>query len=292
MWYKYFYLALLAAGLTVLAGCQKMEEVRPQQPGRYTLSVVASKGPDTKSLSLDNGEINAQWAVNEKVAVYQGGTYLGELNVDSVSDGKAILSGQLTGSVTFGVTDQITLIYPSRAWDYRGQNGLLTGEGSISEKYDFAVAQVTVNEVDDATHTITTTSGTFTTQQSIFRLGFKEGENTVTVKNVTIATEQNKLVERISYESGWKAQYASTLSLTLATETNQPFYVSLRNEATVDDQFQFNVADQNGALYTGTKNLDKKNLVNGLFLTSSEISVSAVQLSKGQAPVSDKDKIW
>ena len=146
----------LAAILLALAACNKIELVVEPTDQTETQEGIPFKATITqtssKALADAGTTLTATWAVNEKIALvyeisYGGGSptkYLVEANVDSVEGGTAIISATLSG-----VPDDntpVTLIYPASAVDGTtkelkskllvAQNGLLTGENSISEKYD------------------------------------------------------------------------------------------------------------------------------------------------------------
>ena len=146
----------LAAILLALAACNKIEPVAQSTDQTETQEGIPFKATITqtssKALADAGTTLTATWAVNEKIALvyeisYGGGSptkYLVEANVDSVEGGTAIISATLSG-----VPDDntpVTLIYPYSAVDGEtkalktdllvAQNGALTGENSISEKYD------------------------------------------------------------------------------------------------------------------------------------------------------------
>ena len=146
----------LAAILLALAACNKIDPVAQSTDQAETQQGIPFKATITqtssKALADAGTTLTATWAVNEKIALvyeisYGGGSptkYLVAANVDSVEGGTAIISATLSG-----VPDDntpVTLIYPASAVDETtkelktkllvAQNGLLTGENSISEKYD------------------------------------------------------------------------------------------------------------------------------------------------------------
>ena len=91
--------------------------VRPEEPAKvYTLSVNATKGGDdetTKALSLDGKTLNATWAQNEEVTVYNK-TKKAQLDgtLKAQSDGSSTtLKGSLTGTIENG--DELILRFNS-----------------------------------------------------------------------------------------------------------------------------------------------------------------------------------
>ena len=174
--------------LAAVTACQKAEEdfvaEKPKAlEGPYTLTLEATKGEDTKALKLINSgsTLIALWRDGETVAVYQGGTYLGQLvaTADDTDETKATLSGTLESVAGVANNAVLTLLFPRKDWDYTGQNGGAPNVVSkIDRLYDYATANVTVASVDTGNKTITTTSAAFENQQSIYRFGFKVNDTT------------------------------------------------------------------------------------------------------------------
>lgn len=156
---------LLAALALTMAACSNEDNITEQpadilsSEAGIPFSATISTGGATRALSGPDtdGKIQATWAENEEVAlVYEvgGTTIVTKATVSAVSDGT---DGKTAGTATInaileaGVAngDDITLIYPYsmvetsdenigklKADAFIGQNGTLTGDGSISAKYD------------------------------------------------------------------------------------------------------------------------------------------------------------
>ncbi|MBO7589186.1 MAG: hypothetical protein J6T18_07170 [Bacteroidaceae bacterium] len=146
--------ALLAAG-AALTACSDNDDLKEQQSQVtiYKLSITASKGSDAITRALTGGDgspLVAEWKTGEKVYVQVGGTIL-DGYLEAMNDGvTTVLEGVVTtveGSGTLNDGVELNLIYPNPDVDYTGQNGKLTGEGSISEKYDFAGGRAKITEV-------------------------------------------------------------------------------------------------------------------------------------------------
>ena len=141
---------ILILSLVLLAACQEVEtgfDDENTATGKagadsvYTLTVLATKGVDTKALALDGTQLNAYWVSGEKVGVYVDGIYKGQLQATPMADAtRATLSGTVTA--TLKANDVILLLYPDREditvgtkWDYTGQNGTApTPAGDLSTK--------------------------------------------------------------------------------------------------------------------------------------------------------------
>lgn len=146
--------ALLAAG-AALTACSDSDDLKEQQSPvtTYKLSITASKGSDAITRALTGGDgsaLVAEWKTGEKVYVTLG-EYILDGYLEATNDGvTTVLEGEVTtveGSGTIDVGNYLGLWYPNPDKDYTGQNGKLTGEGSISEKYDYAVGNAKITEV-------------------------------------------------------------------------------------------------------------------------------------------------
>ena len=146
---------MMAALALTLAACSKDDDGLTPQPaeqqpteqttGRgipFTATISIGEGGTTRALELGEGgpTLTATWEEGEKVALIYNGVS-DEMTVESVSGGKATITGDITGSPSDG--DAVTIIYPATA--AKGATGevkaslLKTQEGTlaaVSEKYD------------------------------------------------------------------------------------------------------------------------------------------------------------
>jgi hypothetical protein len=175
----------------------------------YKMTVNASKGDDTtpsnRALSLDRNQadtknvIKTKWANTDQVAVFPSAwsrSEKGMLNAAASANGSTTLTGELTTAPA--VNDNLKLLFPRATWSYTGQSGvLLSDANSIEKKYDYALAEVTVNEVTG--NKITTTGdASFTSQQAIVKFKFQDKNgNAINSSGITISAVSNKLV------TGW-----------------------------------------------------------------------------------------
>ena len=268
------------AGAMFWTGCMKLEDdIAPKEEpaaglpeGFVWLSLQASKGVDTKALALDGNTLNAYWANTEKVAVFKSGsaTSIGTLDV-SPAPGSRPTSATLAGPISGASSgDVLTLLFPRAEWDYTGQVGTLA---SIGSSYDYALASVTVNTVNETT--VTTTGGaSFENEQSIYRFGFEYMSSTLRVKGFSVSSSYNQLVLSRSWsDSGgaWTSTFG-TVSVNAASATSDPLYIALRNEYTGTDYdiYSFDVIGEDDALYVGSKMVRNELLGNGKFLSATE----------------------
>lgn len=207
-------LATLLMASAAIVSCSVKEEIFEEEtiikeePAKvYTLSVNATKGGDdeaTKALSLDGKTLNAAWAQNEEVTVYNN-TKKAQLDgtLKAQSDGSSTtLKGSLTGTIENG--DDLILRFNSA--DYASQSGTLD---YIADNCDFAEASITVSSVDGENNVIPTSTASFVNQQAIVKFILKDKEgNNLNVSNLTISAASNRLVSARSFRgSGEKTYY-------------------------------------------------------------------------------------
>ena len=148
-------LVTVALALLMSASCGKFNNdiaITPDQPAEaegipFSATIRIDKGPDTRALADNGTTIEATWANGEQVALIysvSGTPYKTDATVTANIDGTATISTTLQAGAEDG--EDVTIIYPATAADgttgnlksdvLAEQNGLLTGEGSISQKYD------------------------------------------------------------------------------------------------------------------------------------------------------------
>ena len=287
---KFF--CILPIILITLAGCQKEEDITPNDntekvttEGIYTLTVEAIKKVDTKALALDGNTLNATWASGEKVGVYVNGTYCGQLNATPKADAtKATLSGTLTSTAGIVADATILLLFPDRsdhAWDYTGQAGAAPG-GDLAARFDYATATLTISEVNNVNNTVITNgTAAFQNEQSVYRFGFKDSGNYIDPKAFTVSAAGGQLVQSMSWNgSAWAADYGN-ISVTPASAPGDHFYyVSLRNDQTTDDTYNFTITGSDDVLYMASKGIPASVLdVPGKFISAKSVNATKPDFS-------------
>ena len=191
----------IAALLLALAACNKIEtesQVADKTGGiPFSATVSLANNAATRALAESGSTITATWAEGETVALIHNG--IGdEMTVRSVSGGFATITGTITGSPADG--DPVTIIYPASAADgttgniktdlLYAQNGLLTGEGSISESFDARKGSGTLKV--DGTATLDR-SVSLTNQFAIFKFTVRGADGTTVISakplTITIGTQ-------------------------------------------------------------------------------------------------------
>ena len=291
---------LLAAACEKEADFNKVEEIVEETipatvptTEEAILTVQASKGEaDTKALDLVSGTpdyLKAYWKNTEKVKVYKAGTLLGTLDV-TPGAGEKPTSATLSGTVTtegLAANDVLTLMIPRESWDYSGQVGTLA---SIETTYDYATASVTIATVDTGNHTVTTTGNAhFTNEQSIYRFGFKDGDVYFDPKSFTVSAAGGKLVQSMSWNgSAWTPLYGNIDVTPALAALDHFYYVSLRNDQTTDDTYNFVITGSDDALYMATKPIPASVLgTPGNFISAKNINATKPDFSPASGSVDD-----
>ena len=206
--------ALLMAGAAFTA-CSDKDEIITEQPvtpiTKYTMTVNATKGDDgtTRALDLSGKTLNVKWAATDEVSVFPEAwsrTAYGTLTAAASDNGSTSLTGDLTTAPTAG--DNLKLLFPRATWNYTEQKGILLSDAnSIEKKYDYALADVTVNSVSG--NEISTTTANFASQQAIVKFILKDKDgNAINATSLNISASSNKLVKNKSYRgAGTKTYY-------------------------------------------------------------------------------------
>lgn len=273
----YFIVALLGI---VLASCQKEVNVKPEEQPvvetkGWTLKVNATMDQTTKAMSLNGTELKSYWAENETVAVYLGTTKLGTLKAGSITNGgaNAVLSGELDSVTGVDTQTMLTLIFPDVddfTMTYLGQDGSAPSEDSkLAKNFDYAMAYVSVDDVDSDTNEVTVGSDAlFESQQSIYRLRFKTGGSYFNVKTISITASQNQLV---------RTRYGGSTPNDCGVLTMDPdptvisgyfYYMAILNENnSQDDDYTFTVVrSTDNAVFEGDMTVPAAALANPTYI--------------------------
>lgn len=301
-----FFILTVLTGLLAGYGCQQMTEESLPGETTWNLTVRAqmeipgqagNEGLVTKGLAIGDDKDEATtvqllsiWKSGEAVEVYQGDTHIGTLTA-TPEDGnahRATLSGTVTtSSITVGTT-RLTLRTPRQDWDYTGQVGKLLIKGdddsnSIEAKYHYTQA-VDVLVTGKSGDNITTAPATFRNQQSIYRLSFRFQKGGIGDKTPVKA----KLITLSAANGGlWRNAVDGTgpITVDLGTATTQPFFVALRNgDTTNEETLNFQVVDDEGYTYLGSKTIPAAYKPNGTF-----VSIKNATLT-GQLGVKEKTR--
>ena len=229
---KKFYSFLMMAATMV--ACMQMEQPMPNEEQEtpkeqeekvqtYTMTVEASKGVDTKALSLggeNNKTLNATWDESTDLGGY----------LEAQSSGSSTtLKGELTGTIE--PNDKLVLKFLSP--DYSSQDGTLE---YIAAHCDYAESnEITVTVVSG--NRITASDATFTNQQAIIKFTLKDkgnndaaisasaftitdGTSTVSLIDIPAATYTANEASNVLYVAFPAAGTAKTINLTATVGTS------------------------------------------------------------------------
>ena len=164
----------------------------------YTVSIDASKGADTKALTLEGKTLSATWAEGETVTVYnetKGEALTGSLAAQSAG-ASTTLKGELSGSKGIAIGDELTLKFLSP--NYSSQDGTLE---YIAANCDYATASVTVSGVNGSD--IRTGTANFVNQQAIvhFELSKPNGYEGLYTRSVKLVADDQIITVTLSTEN-------------------------------------------------------------------------------------------
>lgn len=253
----------LSIALLAAMSCQHEQRLpdsgkdNPDQTGTVWKLTLQATLPDAASraldLSSDGRDLQVYWKQGDKVQVYWHGAWVGTLTATPGS-GEKPLDATLSGTIdsdNMAIGEKLTLLVAPEAWDYTGQNGLLSGTGSLEDAFDFSTATVTTCSFEDGFVSVEEESVSFTNGQSIYRFSFGD----LPVQEFQLSAQNGALVQsRTLDDSGAWVSTFGPLSVTPA-EPSEAVFVSLRNESQEADQYRFVITGSDGALYLATKNI-------------------------------------
>lgn len=247
---------LLVTGIALYSCSKGLEKEIPEESNKYKVSIQATKA---SSKAVDNGG-TATFKTTEKVYVYNVNTSTLDANALSpvANASSTKIEGELSGS--YSKNDQLLLLYNTNSSgiaDYREQNG------SLNNVVDAGSA--TVDVADVSSQRVKTFPAHFSNLQSVFKLRFVNGSETLNIKSVSIRSESNKLQQTYDVVNN-TATYGG---ITFTDENcKTDWFVSLRFDSNPSETIIFDVLDENGFAYTGTKTAPAGGFTNGKFYTS------------------------
>ena len=276
-------------GAVACVSCQEAFEIeekqQPVEPAtKWTLTVQATKGVETKALDLKteggNDVLDTYWVNGEKVAVFSGKEYLGDLTaaVDASNKQKATLSAtwdKMPDDIN-GAT--LTLLFPRNVWDYTGQTGVAPApDGALSSTYDYALATVTAKVEKN---TITTSPANVMNQQNIYRFGFRKTDDKSAISVHKVVVSSKNLVTLRTFDGDWKSKKGEITVEQPASSSLELLYAALRieQETAADEELLFKVFGANSDYYEGTQTIPAGYLTNGKFISAKGVKVEQLKL--------------
>ena len=225
---KLFFMAALA--LMITACSDQIEQVQqPRTTGGipFTATISTEGHATTRALAENGTKIEATWATGEQVAlIYTVGstTYVKAATVTPQTGGTATISTNLDGSPADD-TD-VTIVYPATAVDettkdvktnlLTSQNGLLTGTGSISEKYDLRKTSTPAKLKIDGTTASLKGTVTLAQQVSIWKLTLQSGGSSLNAKALAVKDASDNLLASATLATAGSVFYMAVPAMTSA----------------------------------------------------------------------------
>lgn len=250
--------ALLVAAVATTACSSGDDNIIGEQPTpdtqqpttKYTMTVEATKGGDTRALSLDGTTLNATWTAGDKVEVWSSdGTTVKYGTLTAQSSGA---STTLTGEMDFpaGLSSDLQLQLKYLSNDYSKQTGTLD---YIAKNCDYATASVKVTGISDSE--ITTTSAEFQNQQAIIKftpkrsdgptmylssLTITDGKSTVTLSNIPDNTYETNIGTNL-YIAFPATGSGATINIT-ATAPDNITYTYKKSDVTLENGKYYDIS--------------------------------------------------
>lgn len=239
----------IAAMALMITACSSndIEQTAPQPSNRaegipFTATISIGESATTRALSEDatNNKIVTTWAAGEKVALIHNDV-IDVVEVQSVSDGLATLTGTLTGSPANN--DAVTIIYPSSAVDdatkdikadlLAAQDGTLA---TIAEKYDVRKGAGTLNV--GATATLYG-NVSLTNQFAIVKFSLTDGTNALDATQFIIKDGSDNVLTTVTPTSANSELYvamapASTSNFKFEATDGTSTYAYSKASATIE----------------------------------------------------------
>ena len=277
--------AALFAG--TLSSCSK-EAPAGEEPlsGKWNVCIPAAldQNPDTRAVVYDenNDKLTAEFRRTDDIYVIKSN------NIDPQAlhpdnDGpRANLVGTLEGTYKEG--DVLILAYNTKndgSVSFADQEGGHI-ENSELNKFDYAMATVTVTEVSEGT--VTTTPALFRSLQSMYKFTFvdKKGD-LVKVTKLLVSTESGDLItaSNVFGTAVNKGEVTIDIAFEVDGIANGVVWMALSKASTDADTFIFEAIDINNKAYMGTLDVAEGRIQNGKFYIATITLSESVQFAGG-----------
>ena len=222
----------------------------------FSIDADRSGGVETRALTEKENMLQSSWnPQNDYIYVYNKSKSSLQVN-NYLKPDKEGVSASLEGTFENGkyeVGDELMLMLrfstTYSAFDYYNQSGTME---EIAKSKDFAMAEVTVTEVDGTN--VKTTRAKFRNLQSIFKVNFVHGDKPLNVKMVKVTKGDGKLCRRYCPYSDSPVYNSEGPVFVYVSPASSEVWMSLRSEFSKDDTYTFTVTDENNVEYVGVKN--------------------------------------
>ncbi|MBO4692031.1 MAG: hypothetical protein J5604_04565 [Bacteroidales bacterium] len=245
-----------------LDSCSKESQSENAPIKEYRI-IIPVNNPSTKAVTenSDHNKLISTFKTTEDVYIAKEGSIFND-TLHPASEGKETISftGTFTGS-SFAAGDIITVLYNTNK---DGVVNYSSQDGSIDNVIDAGKGEnVVITSISD--DIITTSSATLENLQSIFKFTFKCGSNEISgIRFVRIFSENNKLISQYNVLTNSPTYGPITISRSDNLPNNY-IYSALRFDSNPGDVIVFQVIDENGKVYSGSKTAPSGGFLNGKF---------------------------
>ena len=253
--------------LALLAGCFMFscskETSNDEQLIKGTKIVIPAEKVGTKAVDVDG---KATFKTTENVYIAKAGAIDANALSPSADGASTTFTGTLMGSYDSG--DKITVLYNTNASgvvDYSGQDGAIENVKDAGWAEDVEIVSL---EGD----VLTTESAKLENLQSIFKFTFINESTSAEISGVRfvrIYSDSNKLVAAFDVLTPANSTYGQVVVSRNSDLADNYIYVALRFDANPSDEIHFEVIDNGGTIYQGSKAAPGSGFENGIFYTSS-----------------------
>ena len=272
-----FGLIAIAAICAGLASCTK-ESINEELSGNsYSIRIPVQKTA-TKAVTEGTGKAVSTFRTTDNVYVYNESTNVLDNGTLHPSDDAHEASFVGTLNKSYKVGNVLRVLYNT------GSNGVVdysSQDGSLEDVIDAGEGEVTIASVSGSV--ITTNSATIDNLQSIFKFTFRYGGAEIGgIRFVRIFSGDNKLQAQYNANSGTATYGPVTVSRDSNLENNY-IYAGLRFDANPSDDIVFQVVDENGKVYSGSKTAPSTGFAIGKFYnTTVDVNLYTFTVASGK----------
>ena len=272
-----FGLIAIAAICAGLASCTK-ESINEELSGNsYSIRIPVQKTA-TKAVTEGTGKAVSTFRTTDNVYVYNESTNVLDNGTLHPSDDAHEASFVGTLNKSYKVGNVLRVLYNT------GSNGIVdysSQDGSLEDVIDAGEGEVTIASVSGSV--ITTNSATIDNLQSIFKFTFRYGGAEISgIRFVRIFSGDNKLQAQYNANSGTATYGPVTVSRDSNLENNY-IYAGLRFDANPSDVIVFQVVDENGKVYSGSKTAPATGFAIGKFYnTTVDVNLYTFTVASGK----------
>lgn len=272
-----FGLIAIAAICTGLASCTK-ESINEELSGNSYSIRIPVQNTATKAVTEGTGKAVSTFRTTDNVYVYNESTKVLDNGVLHPSDDAHEASFVGTLNESYNAGNVLRVLYNT------GSNGVVdysSQDGSLEDVIDAGEGEVTIASVSGSV--ITTNSATIDNLQSIFKFTFRYGGAEIGgIRFVRIFSGDNKLQAQYNANSDTATYGPVTVSRDSNLENNC-IYAGLRFDANPSDVIVFQVVDENGKVYSGSKTAPATGFAIGKFYnTTVDVNLYTFTVASGK----------